>query len=84
MKGNLISQDVETNPDQFIARGFDRYDRLSLGSFSFIVASQSSIMPACKVSCFENASLDIDCRFLHQDWTNVFRVLGTIAKTDLL
>ena len=59
MKGNLISHDVVTDPGQLIAQGLGRHDRIALGSFSIIVASQSRIMPACKVSGFDKCPAEI-------------------------
>ena len=59
MKRNLISHDVVTDPGQFIAQGLGCHDRISLGCFSLIVASQSSIMPACKLSGFDKCPAEI-------------------------
>ena len=59
MKGNLISHDVVTDPGQFIAQGLGRHDRISLGGLSIIVASQSRIMPACKLSAFDKCPAQI-------------------------
>ena len=59
MKGHLVPHDVVTDPGQFIAQGLGGHDRISLSGLSIIVASQSRMVPACKLSGFDKCPAKI-------------------------